>query len=222
MITINFYNTNSVLKKISIQKLMVQAVTMILFSVFIMFAYWGMQQIIITYNKAELKKIEGQVKALAPETTVIQSMKQQTNQIKNKIHEIDQLRASQFQVTEILENLILPIPDDVWLTSIKQIKHEDIIRRQIPLTSISSLRKIKSKDKNNKKIQQGESDKYLEVQATVLGRYSDKTIIDYLDYLRETPIFNEVLLHKINGQLIGVNPVREFIFFIYISSKTKL
>ena len=222
MITVNFYNPNSVLKKISIQKLMVQAVTMIFFSIFIIFAYWGIQQIIITYNKAELKKIEGQVKALAPETTAIQSMKQQTNQIKNKIHEIDQLRARQFQVTEILENLILPIPDDVWLTSIKQIKQEDIIRRQIPLTSISSLNKIKSKHKNNKKIPQGESGKYLEIQASVLGRYSDKTIIDYLDNLREAPIFNEVLLHKINGQLIGVNPIREFIFFIYISSKIKL
>jgi Tfp pilus assembly protein PilN len=226
MITINFCDQNDVLRKVEFQKLIVKAAAVILLSIFLTLAYWGIQEIKITYNKTELEKIEDQVKALTPETRAIQSMKLQINKVENILQDINHLRASQFQVTQVLESLVMQIPDGVWLTSVRQINQEDIIRRQIPLVSISSSKSSSKKNRNkktkNKKIKKDQPEKFLEIQATVLGRYSDKIIINYLDHLREASIFNEVILQKVGGQLIGDNPVREFTFFVYMNSKVKV
>ncbi len=150
MISINLLDYEQGLKKVAMQKIIINAIGAVLFFIFLMVGYWCFQKIEIRYRANELKQLEGQVRGLTTETTKIQSMKLQAKRTKKIIKKINELRANQFQVTQILEDLILPVPDEIWLTSVRQLGVKEVKGKKIPLILIGDPKKMRSEKKSNK------------------------------------------------------------------------
>ena len=155
MISINLLDYNGEAKKIAMQKVVVNAIGAIFAVIILIVVYWCFLKIETKYRDIELKELEGQVRKLSAQTTEIQSMKLQAKRTSEIIKKIGVLRSSQFQVTQILEDLILVVPDEIWLTSVKQLGLKEIQNKNIPVIFIGNPKTIKSK--KNKKIKNNRS-----------------------------------------------------------------
>ena len=220
MIDINLLDYKQELKKIAMQKIIINAIGSVLFLIFLIVTYWCFQKIEIKYRANELKLLEGQVRKLTTQTTKIQSMKLQAKRTAKIIKKINELRANQFQVTQILEDLILPVPDEIWLTSVRQLGIKEIKGKKIPLIFIGDSKQIKTKKKSNKskkKIQPKQE--FLEVRGRLFGKHSDETIVRYIDRLRDSSSFDKVFLHQTSQQQNKTEAVRDFTFYVYMPMK---
>ena len=220
MIDINLLDYKQELKKIAMQKIIINAIGSVLFLIFLIVTYWCFQKIEIKYRANELKLLEGQVRKLTTQTTKIQSMKLQAKRTAKIIKKINELRANQFQVTQILEDLILPVPDEIWLTSVRQLGIKEIKGKKIPLIFIGDPKQIKTKKKSNKskkKIQPKQE--FLEVRGRLFGKHSDETIVRYIGRLRDSSSFAKVFLHQTSQKQAGIEAVRDFTFYVYMPMK---
>jgi Tfp pilus assembly protein PilN len=220
MISVNLLDYKQELKKIAMQKILINAIGSVLFLIFLMATYWCFQKIEIKYRTNELKQLEGQVRGLTAQTTKIQSMKLQTKRTKKIIKKINELRANQFQVTQILEDLILPVPDEIWLTSVRQLGIKEIKGKKIPVIFIGDPKKIKTKKKSSKSKNKAQSkQEFLEIRGRLFGKHSDETIVRYLSRLRDSSSFVKVFLHQTSQQQAGTEAVRDFTFYVYVPMK---
>ena len=220
MISINLLDYKQELKKIAMQKIIINAIGAVLFFIFIIFVYWCFQKTEIRYRANELNQLEDQVRGLTAQTTKIQSMKLQTKRTKKIIKKINELRANQFQVTQILEDLILPVPDEIWLTSVRQLGIKEIKGKKIPLIFIGDPKKMKSKKKSNKSKNKAQSkQEFLEVRGRLFGKHSDETIVRYISRLRDASSFAKVFLHQTSQQQTETQAVRDFTFYVYMPMK---
>ena len=220
MISINLLDYEQELKKIAMQKIIINAIGAVLFFIFIIFVYWCFQKTEIRYRANELNQLEDQVRGLTAQTTKIQSMKLQTKRTKKIIKKINELRANQFQVTQILEDLILPVPDEIWLTSVRQLGIKEIKGKKIPLIFIGDPKKMKSKKKSNKSKNKAQSkQEFLEVRGRLFGKHSDETIVRYISRLRDASSFAKVFLHQTSQQQTETQAVRDFTFYVYMPMK---
>jgi len=220
MITVNLLDYKEELRKVAMQKMIINAIGSVLFLIFLIVTYWCFQKIEIKYRANELKLLEGQVRKLTTQTTKIQSMKLQAKRTAKIIKKINELRANQFQVTQILEDLILPVPDEIWLTSVRQLGIKEIKGKKIPLIFIGDPKQIKTKKKSNKskkKIQPKQE--FLEVRGRLFGKHSDETIVRYIDRLRDSSSFDKVFLHQTSQQQNKTEAVRDFTFYVYMPMK---
>ena len=217
MISINLLDYNGELKKIAIQKVVVNAIGAIFAVIILIVVYWCFLKIETKYRDIELKELEGQVRKLSAQTTEIQSMKLQAKRTSEIIKKIGVLRSSQFQVTQILEDLFLVVPDEIWLTSVKQLGLKEIQNKNIPVIFIGNPKTIKSKKKQKNKKQSKQE--FLEVRGRLFGKHSDEIIVNYINRLRESSSFAKVFLHKTNQQREGTNPARDFIFYVFMPMK---
>ena len=101
MISVNLLDYKQELRKIAMQKIIINAIGSVLFLIFLIVTYWCFQKIEIKYRANELKQLESQVQELTAQTTKIQSMKLQAKRTEKIIIKINELRANQFQVTQI-------------------------------------------------------------------------------------------------------------------------
>jgi Tfp pilus assembly protein PilN len=220
MISINLLDYEQALKKVAMQKIIINTIGAVLFFIFLMVGYWCFQKIEIRYRANELKQLEGQVRGLTTETTKIQSMKLQAKRTKKIIKKINELRANQFQVTQILEDLILPVPDEIWLTSVRQLGVKEVKGKKIPLILIGDPKKMRSEKKSNKSNNKVRSkQEFLEVRGRLFGKHSDETIVRYIDRLRDSSSFAKVFLHQTSQQQTGTKAVRDFTFYVYMPMK---
>jgi len=220
MIATNLLNYKQELKKIAMQKLIINAIGLVLFLIVLIATYWSYQKIENKFYADEIKQLEGKVQNLTVQTTKIQSMKLQTKRIEKIIKKINELRANQFQVTQILEDLILPVPDEIWLTSVRQLGIKEIKGKKIPLIFIGDKKKTKTKKKSNKsknKVQPKQE--FLEVRGRLFGKHSDETIVRYIDRIRDSSYFGKVFLHQTSQQENETESVRDFTFYVYMPMK---
>ena len=220
MISVNLLDYKQELRKIAMQKIIINAIGSVLFLIFLIVTYWCFQKIEIKYRANELKQLEGRVQELTAQTTKIQSMKLQAKRTAKIIKKINELRANQFQVTQILEDLILPVPDEIWLTSVRQLGIKEIKGKKIPVIFIGDPKKMKTKKKLNKSKNKAQSkQEFLEVRGRLFGKHSDETIVRYIDRLRDSSSFAKVFLHQTNQQQTGTEAVRDFTFYVYMPMK---
>ncbi len=217
MKNINLFDYKQELQRIAAQKLVVRAVEIVILAVFLIIVYYGFQQIKIAYGEIELEKLEKQVKSLAAETTKIQSMKLQTKRVIEITEKIRELRAKQFQVTQVLEGLTLSIPDEIWLTSVKQLTLKEVIAMRGPIIFFGDLqqRAPKKGKRAKKKTKKEDQSEFLEVRGRALGEHSNRIITGYVDILRKVSHFKGVSLHRIQRQLGEADPVSEFTLYIH-------
>ena len=141
MISINLLDYNGEVKKIAIQKVVVNAIGAIFAVIILIVVYWCFLKIETKYRDTELKELEGQVRKLSAQTTEIQSMKLHAKRTSEIIKKIGVLRSNQFQVTQILEDLIFAVPNEIWLTSVKQLGLKEIQNKNIPVIFIGNPKK---------------------------------------------------------------------------------
>ena len=202
------------------QKIIINAIGSVLVLIFLIVTYWCFQKIEIKYRANELKQLEGRVEELTAQPTKIQSMKLQATRTEKIIKKINKLRANQFQVTQILEDLILPVPDEIWLTSIRQLGIKEIKGKKIPVIFIGDPKKMKTKKKLNKSKNKAQSkQEFLEVRGRLFGKHSDETIVRYIGRLRDSSSFAKVFLHQTSQQQAGTEAVRDFTFYVYMPMK---
>ena len=220
MISINLLDYEQELKKIAMQKIIINAIGAVLFFIFLIVGYWCFQKIEIRYRANELNQLEDQVRGLTAQTTKIQSMKLQAKRTEKIIKKINELRANQFQVTQILEDLILTVPDEIWLTSVRQLGVKEIKGKKIPLIFIGDPKTMKSKKKPNKSKNKAQSkQEFLEVRGRLFGKHSDETIVRYISRLRDASSFAKVFLHQTSQQQTETQAVRDFTFYVYMPMK---
>ena len=220
MISVNLLDYKQELRKIAMQKIIINAIGSVLFLIFLIVTYWCFQKIEIKYRANALKQLEGQVRKLTAQTTKIQSMKLQVKRTEKIIKKINELRANQFQVTQILEDLILPVPDEIWLTSVRQLGIKEIKGKKIPVIFIGDPKKMKTKKKLNKSKNKAQSkQEFLEVRGRLFGKHSDETIVRYIGRLRDSSSFAKVFLHQTSQQQAGTEAVRDFTFYVYMPMK---
>lgn len=221
MISINLHDYREELKKVAIQKLVVKAIAIVIAASILTLGYWQLQQINLDEFKTEIAGLEKQTQALEGQVQVVNQMKKRAKRVQEIIHGIDALRAEQFPVTQILEDLTLSIPDEIWLFSIRQMTMEQIIQSRTPLIFFGDPAKLNPKKKKKKK--KGEKDplEFVRVQGRVFGQYGDKILSEYVDQLRKVPYFKEVFLHRTQYQLAGTFPLRSFTLYIYMPVKKK-
>ena len=220
MISINLLDYKQELKKIAMQKIIINAIGAVLFFIFIIFVYWCFQKTEIRYRANELNQLEDQVRGLTAQTTKIQSMKLKAKRTEKIIKKINELRANQFQVTQILEDLILTVPDEIWLTSVRQLGVKEIKGKKIPLIFIGDPKTMKSKKKPNKSKNKAQSkQEFLEVRGRLFGKHSDETIVRYISRLRDASSFAKVFLHQTSQQQTETQAVRDFTFYVYMPMK---
>jgi len=220
MISINLLDYKQELKKIAMQKIIINAIGAVLFFIFMIVVYWCFQKTDVRYRANELKQLEGQVRGLTAQTTKIQSMKLQAKRTEKIIKKINELRANQFQVTQILEDLILTVPDEIWLTSVRQLGVKEIKGKKIPLIFIGDPKTMKSKKKPNKSKNKAQSkQEFLEVRGRLFGKHSDETIVRYISRLRDASSFAKVFLHQTSQQQTETQAVRDFTFYVYMPMK---
>ena len=220
MISVNLLDYKQELRKIVMQKIIINAIGAVLFFIFLIVTYWCFQKIEIRYRANELKQLEDQVRKLTAQTTKIQSMKLQAKRTGKIIKKINELRANQFQVTQILEDLILPVPDEIWLTSVRQLGIKEIKGKKIPVIFIGDPKKMKTKKKLNKSKNKAQSkQEFLEVRGRLFGKHSDETIVRYIGRLRDSSSFAKVFLHQTSQQQAGTEAVRDFTFYVYMPMK---
>ena len=220
MISVNLLDYKQELRKIAMQKIIINAIGSVLFLIFLIVTYWCFQKIEIKYRANELKQLEGRVQELTAQTTKIQSMKLQAKRTGKIIKKINELRANQFQVTQILEDLILPVPDEIWLTSVRQLGIKEIKGKKIPVIFIGDPKKMKTKKKSSKSKNKAQSkQEFLEIRGRLFGKHSDETIVRYLSRLRDSSSFVKVFLHQTSQQQAGTEAVRDFTFYVYVPMK---
>ena len=220
MISVNLLDYKQELRKIAMQKIIINAIGSVLFLIFLIVTYWCFQKIEIKYRANELKQLEGRVQELTAQTTKIQSMKLQAKRTEKIIKKINELRANQFQVTQILEDLILPVPDEIWLTSVRQLGIKEIKGKKIPVIFIGDPKKMKTKKKLNKSKNKAQSkQEFLEVRGRLFGKHSDETIVRYIRRLRDSSSFVKVFLHQTSQQQNKTEAVRDFTFYVYMPMK---
>ena len=88
MISINLLDYKQELKKIAMQKIIINAIGAVLFFIFIIFVYWCFQKTEIRYRANELNQLEDQVRGLTAQTTKIQSMKLQAKRTEKIIKRV--------------------------------------------------------------------------------------------------------------------------------------
>ena len=220
MISVNLLDYKQELRKIAMQKIIINAIGSVLFLIFLIVTFWCFQKIEIKYRANELKQLEGRVQELTAQTTKIQSMKLQAKRTEKIIKKINELRTNQFQVTQILEDLILPVPDEIWLTSVRQLGIKEIKGKKIPVIFIGDPKKMKTKKKLNKSKNKAQSkQEFLEVRGRLFGKHSDETIVRYISRLRDSSSFVKVFLHQTSQQQTGTEAVRDFTFYVYMPMK---
>lgn len=220
MIDTNLLDYQQELKKIAIQKIVINAIGSVLFLIFMIVTYWCYQKMENKYRENEIKNLEGQVRKLTAQTSKIQSMKLEAKRVEKIIKKINELRANQFQVTQILEDLILTVPDEIWLTSVRQLGVKEIKGKKIPLIFIGDPKTMKSKKKPNKSKNKAQSkQEFLEVRGRLFGKHSDETIVRYISRLRDASSFAKVFLHQTSQQQTETQAVRDFTFYVYMPMK---
>ncbi len=221
MININLHDDKLELQKVAIQKLAFRAGVIVAMSIFLIIAFWGYRQVELGHAQDEIAKLDDQVKALSGDIKTIEKMKTRTKRSVEIMDGIDKLRSKQFQVTQVMEDLTLSVPDEIWFTNVQQITLKQLIKRKVPLIFVGDPEILNPKKKKKKKKKKGEADptEFIEVQGRVFGKYGDQTLTRYVYDLRRVPYFKEVFLHETNYQLAGTYPIREFSLYIYTPVK---
>ena len=132
MIHINLHDYREELKKIEIQKRVVMAIFFIGVIIFLVLANWGVSQISMDRIRGETQKLEKAVKELDPQVKAIQKIKSYQKRKEQIVRRISSLRANQFPISKIINDLNMAAPLGVWLNSVSQMTGKKLEDKKVP------------------------------------------------------------------------------------------
>ena len=177
MIHINLHDYREELKKIEIQKRVVKAISIIGVIIFFVLANWGVSQVNLGKIRGETQKLEKAVKELDPQVKAIQKIKSYQKRKEQIVRRISSLRANQFPISKIINDLNMAAPLGVSLDSVSQMTAKKLEDKKVP--AILFRIPTSKKRKNNR----GEKREKKEENPTP----SEKMLV-YLYYLKDADL----------------------------------
>ena len=214
MITINLYDYKRIIRDVGIQKQLAMVVMVSVVVGLVCVGVWMFQNMLIWNTQSELAEVETEVAAATPDYNAVQKLKKEQTQYKKIITGIDALRSDQARTTEFLEDMGQAVPEGVWLTSVKQLDMEAVMRKKIPFLFIS-YDEPKGRRKKGKPTDTG--DRFVELMGTAID---GQPVVHLLEQLRAIPYIDAVVLNTSKRSWMENQPVQKFEIYCHFL-KTK-
>jgi len=217
MIKINLHDYRDELRKVEIQKRVVNATVVVLLSIGLIAVSYLIDQSRLGLLKGEVNELDAQVRALQPEVNLVKGMQAKQARAETIIVGIKNLRTDQFEATRVLGDFSLRVPKDIWLTNVRQMTKDELMKSKVPVIYFDdpgamASAKSSRRGKKNAKVETA-AQEFLEIR----GRsFKEKEIARYVEELEKIPYFNLVFLHKSKREMMGAYPVYEFSLYCYM------
>ncbi len=220
MFKVNLHDYRYELKKIEIQKRVMKALAIIFGSLALTGIVLLSEQMKADSLGEEIKQLENQIQTLSGDFEAIEKIKGKQKRVEEIIGGITDLRNHQMQAAQILADLNLNVPDEIWLTHVTQKTLEQVINRGVPIIFVGDPEKLSAELRKRKR---GEKAPYefIEIIGKVFGTYGDSAVTEYVRYLETIPYFEKVFLSQTSYDLLGTFPVRIFNVYCYMPAKKK-
>ncbi len=219
MISINLHDYRYELVKVEIQKRAVKFVGIILGALVLAGLAWISEQMKVDSLFGEVKQLENQVQGLSGDFNAIEKIKGKQKRVEQIISGIVGLRSNQLQAAQILADLNLNVPEEIWLTHVTQKTLEQVVSGGVPMIFVGDPEKLVPKRKKRKKKEEEVPYEFLVITGKVFGAFGDNAVVEYIEYLKTIPYFQQVYLHETSYELLGTFPVRTFRVYCYMPVK---
>ncbi len=216
MIKINLHDYREELQRIEIQKHVLKAGYIMMLALCLVCLHWMWQKNELTMTQMEVQALDQKVSALEGTVRMVKGMQAKQKRVDTILAGIDNLRTSQMQATEILSDLNQELPEEIWLTGIKQSNRAELARNKIPtifFADASKDSKKKKKKKSKKKKKGNEPQEFIVITGQAL---EDQAVARFVDRLELIPYFKMVFLYKTEQKTIGKTKIREFEIYCYM------
>ncbi len=203
MIKINLYDYREELKRITVQKRVLQSASMVAAFMCLILFTWLLEKSRISAVQMELADLEQQVNALQPTVNLVKGMQRKQSRVEKILTGIEGLRTNQMQATGILFDVNQKVPEEVWLTSVSQKSKKDLVSAKVPVILFANS---KSKPATNQS-------PFFEITGYAL---EDQSVARFVERLEQIPYFNMVFLFNTEYQGIGKFAVRKFTIYCYM------
>ena len=215
MIRINLHDYQYEVRRIGIQKRVVKCSAIIIVAMLLIVVSSLVEQVRLDSIKNETSKLKSQIAALQSEVQRVNTMEVKQNRMETIIAGIEGLREQQLQVTTIVSDLNMAIPEGLWLTSIIQKGANDLRSKNIPVIMFDDpARKEKQEEERKKGIKQAKE--FVEVSGYALN---EKGVVEYMKRLQQVSYYETAFLYKIVQSILGGQPIYKFIIYCYISEE---
>ena len=220
MIHINLHDYREELKKIEIQKRVVMAIFFIGVIIFLVLANWGVSQISMDRIRGETQKLEKAVKELDPQVKAIQKIKSYQKRKEQIVRRISSLRANQFPISKIINDLNMAAPLGVWLNSVSQMTGKKLEDKKVPaiLFRTPNSKKRKNNRRENKEKKEKQVYEFIEITGKALEK---KLIAEFIKNLQEISYYKMTFLQKSKQTIMGDYPIYSFIAYSYMPEDKK-
>ena len=215
MIKINLHDYREELKRLAIQKQVLISASIVMVFVFMILGSWLIDKSRISRVDMEVKDLQQQVSVLQGEVNLVRGMQAKQKRVETILTGIENLRANQMPATQILFDVNLSVPDEIWLTKITQMSKADLTKERVPTIFIDTVAAKEAKNKSKKsstKNPKKENKEFLQIEGHAL---EDDAVARFVERLEEIPYFKMVFLYKTEQTLIGKTKVRKFSIFCY-------
>lgn len=212
MIKINLHDYREELKRLAIQKQVLISASIVMVFVFMILGSWLIDKSRISRVDMEVKDLQQQVSVLQGEVNLVRGMQAKQKRVGTILTGIENLRANQMPATQILYDVNLSVPDEIWLTKITQMSKADLTKEKVPTIFIDTVASNEAKNKSKKTNAKTSNKEFLKIEGHAL---EDDAVARFVERLEEIPYFKLVFLYKTEQTLIGKTKVRKFSIFCY-------
>ena len=212
MIKINLHDYREELKRLAIQKQVLISASIVMVFAFMILGSWLIDKSRISRVDMEVKDLQQQVSVLQGEVNLVRGMQAKQKRVGTILTGIENLRANQMPATQILYDVNLSVPDEIWLTKITQMSKADLTKEKVPTIFIDTVASKEAKNKSKKTNAKTSNKEFLKIEGHAL---EDDAVARFVERLEEIPYFKLVFLYKTEQTLIGKTKVRKFSIFCY-------
>jgi Tfp pilus assembly protein PilN len=217
MIRINLHDYRYELTKIEIQKRLIKCFAIIIAVIVLIVGIWLWDQVRLDSIKSETSKVQSEIAALQGQVKRVNAMKAKQNRMENIIARMEDLREQQLPADRIVSDLIIAVPEGLWLSSIVQKSSNGLRSMKVPVIMYDDPAKKKNKGKRRKNSLRQVKD-FMEVSGYAL---TDKEVVEYMKRLQQISYYETTFLYRSSHFLLEGQSVYKFIIYCYMPGKKK-
>jgi Tfp pilus assembly protein PilN len=217
MIRINVHDYRYELTKIEIQKRVIKCFAIIIAVIVLIVGSWLWDQVRLNLIKSETNKVQSEVADLQGQVNRVNAMKAKQNRMENIIARMEDLREQQLPAGRIVSDLIIAVPEGLWLSSIVQKGSNGLRSMKVPVIMFDDPAKKKNKGKRRKNSLKQVKD-FMEVSGYAL---TDKEVVEYMKRLQQISYYETTFLYRSAHFLLEGQSVYKFIIYCYMPEKKK-
>jgi Tfp pilus assembly protein PilN len=217
MIRINLHDYRYELTKIEIQKRLIKCLAIIIAAIVLIVGSCLWDQVRLDSIKSETSKVQSEVAALQVQVKRINAIKAKQSRMENIIARMEDLREQQLPAGRIVSDLIIAVPEGLWLSSIVQKGSNGLRSMKVPVIMFDDPAKKKNKGKRRKNGHRQAKD-FMEVSGYAL---TEKEVVEYMKRLQKLSYYETTFLYRSSQLLFEGQSVYKFIIYCYMPRKKK-